>query len=167
MVTGETVTGTHTDEAELVTQAREVLGEATMASGRVSIARAVRPAPPVVPFTPAQLSRLDEALTLSTRTTGLDFSVYLGDLGSDTRKTAEGLHAATKKPADAVLIAVSPGQRVVEIVTGDEAYRRLPDRACKLAVMGMVASFKEGDLTEGLVGCLRMLTDQAGSAPRD
>jgi hypothetical protein len=33
--------------------------------------------------------------------------------------------------------------------------------------MGMVASFKEGDLTEGLVGGLRMLTDQAGSAPRD
>jgi hypothetical protein len=161
VVTGE-------DTATLVRQAHEVHGATTMPAGRVSIARAVRPTPPSVPFTPGQLSRLDEALTLSSRTTGLEFSVYLGDLGSDTRATAEGLHATRGATAtDAVLIAVSPGQRVVEIVTGDEAYRRLPDRACKLAVMGMVASFKEGDLTEGLVGGLRMLTDQAGSAPRD
>lgn len=165
MVTGETVTGTQSETAQL-DRVHEARGQATMASGRISIARAVRPTPPIVPFTPAQLSRLDEALTLSTRTTGLDFSVYLGDLGSDTRKTAEELHASTSVPTRAVLIAVSPGQRVVEIVTGDEAYRRLPDRACKLAVMSMVASFKEGDLIEGLVGCLRMLTDQAGAAPR-
>ena len=40
-----------------------------------------------------QLARLDEALTLSARTTGLGFSVYLGDLGEDTRATAESLHA--------------------------------------------------------------------------
>jgi hypothetical protein len=32
--------------------------------------------------------------------------------------------------------------------------------------MSMVASFKEGDLAGGLVSGLRMLTDQAGSAPR-
>jgi hypothetical protein len=32
--------------------------------------------------------------------------------------------------------------------------------------MSMVASFKEGDLFGGLIGGLRMLTDQAGSPPR-
>ncbi|HWE88632.1 MAG TPA: DUF5130 family protein [Pseudonocardiaceae bacterium] len=141
------------------------VGAAVMPAGRVSIAHRVVPGPPTVPFTTPQLARLDEALTLSSRTTGLDFSIYLGDLGHDTRVSAEGLHASLgpKSASHAVLIAVSPGQRVVEVVTGAEAYRRLPDRACKLAVMTMVASFKEGDLAGGLISALRMLTDQAGT----
>jgi hypothetical protein len=137
------------------------------ASGRVSVARVRQPAKPELPFTPVQLSRLDEALTLSSRATGLRFTVYLGDLGGDTRATAESLHATTGDvAADTVLIAVSPGQRRVEIVTGDESSRRLPDRACNLAIMSMVASFKEGDLIGGLVSALRMLSDQAGRPPR-
>lgn len=143
-------------------------GATTMAYGRLSVARPIKPLPPTVPFSPVQLARLDEALALATRSSALDFSVYLGDLGHDTRARAEALHAAVgeRAAANAVLVAVSPGQRVVEIVTGDEAYRRLPDRSCKLAVMSMVASFKEGDLVGGLVSGLRMLTDQAGTPPR-
>lgn len=142
-------------------------GEALTPSGRRSIARVVKAAPPTVPFTPVQLARLDEALTLSTRTTGLDFSIYLGALDADTRAAAEQLHASLG-PASAdtaVLIAVSPGQRALEIVTGEEAHRRLPDRGCKLAAMNMVASFKEGDLIGGLISGLRILTDQAGAPP--
>lgn len=143
-------------------------GAALMPSGRVSIARAIKPLPPTTPFPPVQLARLDEALAVSSRSTGLEFSIYLGDLGPDTRHEAERLHAAIGLPAasEAVLIAVSPGQRVVEVVTGEESHRRLSDRTCKLAVMSMVASFKEGDLIGGLVSALRMLTDQAGRAPR-
>ncbi|MFC4858252.1 DUF5130 family protein [Actinophytocola glycyrrhizae] len=134
------------------------------ASGRVSVAREFVPAKPELPFNSVQLARLDEALTLSARTTGLGFSVYLGELGEDTRATAEQLHAESGETAPSVvLIAVSPGQRRVEIVTGADSSRRLPDRACNLAVMSMVASFKEGDLTGGLVSGLRMLTDQAGT----
>ena len=143
-------------------------GAAITASGRVSIAREIKPLPPATPFTPVQLAKLDEAIAVSTRATGLDFSIYLGELGEDTRHSAEMLHATIGLPkaADAVLIAVSPGQKVVEVVTGDESHRRLSDRSCKLAVMSMVASFKEGDLVGGLVSALRMLTDQAGSPPR-
>ncbi|MQA08846.1 MAG: DUF5130 family protein [Pseudonocardiaceae bacterium] len=143
-------------------------GEAVSASGRLSVARRVEPTLPPGPFTPVQLAQIDEALTLSSRTTGLDFSVYLGDLGEDTRASAEQLHASIgPHAASAVLIAVSPGQRVVEVVTGADAHRRVPDRGCKLAVMSMVASFKEGDLSGGLISGLRMLTDAAGAAPRD
>ncbi len=138
-------------------------GAVVTASGRVSVAKEYSPAKPELPFSSVQLARLDEALTLSARTTGLAFSVYLGDLGDDTRATAEQLHAESGDNApSAVLIAVSPGQRKVEVVTGAESTRRLPDRACNLAVMSMVASFKEGDLIGGLVSGLRMLTDQAG-----
>src|SRR5258708_40371967 len=128
----------------------------------------IKPSPARVPFTPIQLARLDETITLASRATGLDFTSYLGDLGPDTRVGAEALHASIGEPAasDAVVIAVSPGQRAVEIVTGDESHRRLPDRACKLAVMAMVASFKESDLVGGLISALRMLTEQAGSPPK-
>ena len=165
-------TGEHSDHGTVATTGdRDVdygPGAALMASGRVSIARVIKPLPPTTPFSPVQLAKLDEAIALSTRSTGLDFSIYLGELGTDTREQAEHLHASIGPPhaADSVLIAVSPGQRVVEVVTGDESHRRLSDRTCKLAVMSMVASFKEGDLIGGLVSALRMLTDQAGRAPQ-
>ncbi|MFD6073722.1 MULTISPECIES: DUF5130 family protein [Amycolatopsis] len=138
-------------------------GAAVTSSGRISAAKMYEPAGPNSPFTTQQLARLDEALTLASRETGLDFSVYLGDLGEDTRVTAEGLLSSTDDPADGVIVAVSPGQRVIEIVTGSQARHRLPDRGAKLAVASMVASFKEGDLIGGLVNALRMLSDQAGA----
>ncbi|GAB3731428.1 DUF5130 family protein [Amycolatopsis oliviviridis] len=138
-------------------------GAAVTSSGRISAAKMYEPAGPISPFTIQQLARLDEALTLASRETGLDFSVYLGDLGEDTRATAEGLLASTDNPADGVVIAVSPGQRAIEVVTGSQARHRLPDRGAKLAVASMVASFKEGDLVGGLVNALRMLSDQAGA----
>jgi hypothetical protein len=143
------------------------IGVARTASGRLSVAREKVPAAPGLPFTPVQLARLDEALTLASRATGIGFSVYLGDLGEDTRYRAEELHAGIGgASADSVLLAVSPGQRKIEIVTGAEAARRLPDRGANLAVMSMAASFKEGDLIGGLVSALRMLADQAGTQHR-
>ena len=117
-------------------------------------------------FSYQELARLDEALTMSSRETGLFFNLYLGDLGKRTRSRAEELHASSKAdPSDSVLIAVSPGQRVVEVVTGASAGRRLPDRACALAVLSMTSSFAAGDLVGGLVNGLRQLSDQAGRPP--
>jgi hypothetical protein len=139
------------------------IGAVVTNSGRVSEAKMITDGIAPSPFSSVQLSSLDEALTIASRTTGLPFSVYLGALDGDTRAQAGALHALTPDPAHAVLIAVSPAQRVVEVVTGSEAARRLPDRSCRLAVMSMVASFKEGDLIGGLVSGLRMLSDQAGA----
>jgi Domain of unknown function (DUF5130) len=114
-------------------------------------------------FSYRELARLDEALTMSSRETGLRFTLYIGDLGKPTRVRAEELHARSgEDPSHAVLIAVSPGQRVVEVVTGAAAARRLPDRACALAVLSMTASFAGGDLVGGIVNGLRQLSDQAG-----
>jgi len=162
---GELVVQSETDPT--VEDADHGYGAAVTASGRISVAQEYSLSTPEIPFNSVQLARLDEALTLSARTTGLGFSVYLGDLGEDTRATAEELHATSgDDAAAAVLVAVSPGQRRVEVVTGAESTRRLPDRACNLAVMSMVASFKEGDLIGGLVSGLRMLTDQAGPSKR-
>jgi hypothetical protein len=113
------------------------------------------------PFTPRQLFRIDEALSAADRETGLTFSVYVGDLGEDTRATAEGLLDRLPAPAESVLLAVDPEHRVVEIVTGAEAARRLPDRIAALAALSMTAAFGGGDLTGGTVTGLRMLADQA------
>jgi len=112
------------------------------------------------PFNARQLSRLDEALTLSSRETGLTFSVYVGAFKPPTRAHAEALFE--KLDDGAVLLAVSPGQRGLHIVTGPDSAKRLPNRSCALAALAMRASFANGDLTGGLVTGLRMLADSAG-----
>ncbi|MEJ3652876.1 DUF5130 family protein [Actinomycetes bacterium KLBMP 9759] len=142
-------------------------GSVVTASGRVSAAEVFQePSRKNQPFSPVQLARLDEALTLTSRETGLRFSVYLGDLGESPSERAAELHSQLEGSDGAVLVAVSPGQRVVEVITGPDARVRLPDRGAKLAVMSMVASFKEGDLLGGLLNGLRMLADQAGGRRR-
>ena len=119
------------------------------------------------PFSWADLARIDEALTMSSRETGLRFTLYVGDLGSDTRSTAEGLHArAGGRTSEDVLVAISPGQRVLEIVTGSAAARRLPDRACALAVLSMTNRLGSGDLTGAIVNGLRQMSDAAGHPAR-
>ena len=115
------------------------------------------------PFSTRQLARIDEALTLSSRETGLTFSVYVGELAEPSRTTAEGLFGKLATDVDgAVLVAVSPGQRKLHIVTGETSAPRLPNRACALAALGMRASFSSGDLAGGIVTGLRMLADAAG-----
>lgn len=113
------------------------------------------------PFTTRQLLRIDEALMAADSETGLTFSVYVGQLDEPTREAAEALHDRLPGAADAVLLAVSPNQRVLEIVTGERADQRLPRQVCALAALSMTACFGGGDLAGGIVCGLRMLTDQA------
>ena len=142
-------------------------GAVVTSSGRVSVAEEyTETSRDERPFTPVQLSRLDEALTLASRETGLRFSVYLGNLGAEPPARAAELHGQLEGAGESVLVAVSPGQRIVEVLTGAGAKVRLPDRGAKLAVMSMVASFREGDLVGGLLSGLRMLADQAGGRRR-
>lgn len=115
------------------------------------------------PFNAKQLSRIDEALTMASKETELYFTVYVGSLDVPVRGHAERLHADLGPiAAYAVLLAISPGQRQLEIVTGSVSGLRLPDRSCALAALSMTASFGAGDLTGGIVNGLRMLSDQAG-----
>ena len=114
------------------------------------------------PFTTRQLLRLDEALRIADSSTGLVFSVYVGELSEPFRAHAEKLHAQLANPTRSVLIAVSPNQRVLEIVTGAEARRRLPDRDAKLAALSMSAAFGGGDLAGGVVSGLSQLASRAG-----
>jgi hypothetical protein len=142
------------------------LGAARTASGRISAAQEFDDSAPVSPFRPAQLGRLDEALRMCSRETGLPIGLYLGDLGDDPSARADELHAGLADPAEAVLIAVSPQQRVVEVLTGGAARHRLPDSTAKLAVTGMVTSLREGDLLGGLLHGLRVLAGASGGRHR-
>jgi hypothetical protein len=114
------------------------------------------------PFTTRQLLRLDEALRLADQSTGLIFSVYVGDLAEPVRETAEAMLKQIENPARAVLVAVSPNQRVLEIVTGSDARKRISDRDAKLAALSMAASFAGGDLAGGVLSGLDQLASHAG-----
>jgi hypothetical protein len=116
------------------------------------------------PFTPSQLTRIDEALTLGSRETGLLFSLYVGPLTEPSRGAAEALAARLEftPGSGAVFVAVSPGQRLLQIVTTGSAPIRLPNRVCALAALGMRAAFVGGDLSAGIINGLRMLADAAG-----
>jgi Domain of unknown function (DUF5130) len=114
------------------------------------------------PFTTRQLLRLDEALRVADQQTGLTFSVYVGGLDEPVRSTAEALHKQIENSPTAVLIAVSPNQRVLEIVTGRDARKRISDRGAKLAALSMAASFAGGDLAGGVLAGLDQLASHAG-----
>jgi hypothetical protein len=118
-------------------------------------------------FSYRDLARIDEALTMSTKETGLRFTLYIGDLGRDTRATVEDMHQRSGGDvSNGVLVAISPGQKVLEIVTGTSAARRLPDRACALAVLSMTNRLGSGDLVGAIVNGFRQLSDSAGHPAR-
>ena len=116
---------------------------------------------------PRQQERIEHDLAEIRTENGLDVSVLVGDLDlpdlSEFRAGAERLHAALgTRSAHAVLIVVAPGQRRVEVVTGPEVRRRVPDRVCSLAVLSMTTAFAGGDLGGGIIEGLRQIADSAG-----
>ncbi|GID33157.1 uncharacterized protein DUF5130 [Paractinoplanes brasiliensis] len=116
------------------------------------------------PFTTRQLLRLDHALRIANTETGLTFSVYIGEFETPAREHAERLHRQIEGAEVAVLIAISPNQRKLEIVTGSEARKRISDRDAKLAGLSMAAAFAGGDLAGGVVAGIDQLASHAGRA---
>ncbi len=121
-------------------------------------------APPELdgPFSTRQLLRVDEAMRLADQSTGLTFSIFVGGLDEPVREDAERRHRQLADPNRSVLIAISPNQRQLEIVTGQHARRRIPDTYARLAALSMVAAFGGGDLTGGIVTGLDQLASHAG-----
>ena len=110
---------------------------------------------------PHEVERIEEAAKREHRRCDVDFSVFVGSL-PDGRDTALELHRQLGASGDGtVLVAVDPGERVAEIVTGTTARRWVDDRACALATLSMVSSFSAGDLVGGICHGLTTLGDQA------
>ncbi|MFC4334380.1 DUF5130 family protein [Salininema proteolyticum] len=117
------------------------------------------------PFDETDLMHIDQALTSAQKYGGgLDFSVYVGDLGDPVRATAEELHSQLSAPVQSVLVAISPAQRQLEIVTGSQARDLIPDRSAALVVFSMEAELGQGKLANAIVTGLRMLADTAANA---
>lgn len=110
---------------------------------------------------------LDDAIADAEHATGLRFATFLGDLGPDPRSRAEELLASLGADAPyGALIALSPGQRRAEIVTGTEAALRISDRSARSALLSATAACKDGDLPGALINAVRILADHAGPIPR-
>lgn len=117
-------------------------------------------------FSPRQQEDVVRAIRLARQQSQLPVSVYVGTLEGDSRAMALKLHGALGADAAAsVLVAVDPGARRVEIVTGSELRRRLDDRAAGLAAMTMTSAFQGGDLSGGIANGVLALAEHA-QAPR-
>ena len=112
-------------------------------------------------FSERQRDDIARAIRGAEQDTGLHFSVYLGSLGDSTRERALALHGSLVEAGSSVLVAVDPGLRQTEIVTGHEAKRYLDDHACALGALAMTTQFSAGDLAGGVVNGLRTLAEHA------
>ena len=112
-------------------------------------------------FTQRQDEDIRRALRLAEQEGKLRFSVYVGALEGDSRDRARRLHAALEEPDSSVLVAVDPGSRKLEIVTGATARQDLSDRDCGLAALTMTTAFSAGDLAGGIVSGVQMLGEHS------
>ncbi len=115
------------------------------------------------PFPIKDLVALDDALKYGSRASEARFAIYLGDLGSDTAARAREILADVPTPDEAVLIAVSTDQRAIEVVYGSGVRGRGAESAAPLGVAAASSAFARGDLVDGLVSAVRVLS--AGISP--
>ena len=110
------------------------------------------------PFPNAQLVELDDALKFGTRQSKARFAVYIGDLGADPATSAREILAEVPTPNNAVLLAVSPDQRAIEVAYGTDVRGRGAESAAPLGVAAAASAFKEGGLIDGLVSAIRVMS---------
>jgi hypothetical protein len=139
-------------------------GFVVTSSGRISGVTQPGEVSVTYPFPVKDLVILDDALKYGSRAAKTRFAVYLGDLGEDTAATARGILAKVPTPDNAVLLAVSPNQRAIEVVYGKDVKGRGIEEAAPLGVSAAAASLKDGNLMDGLISAVRVMS--AGVSPR-
>lgn len=115
------------------------------------------------PFPTKDLVAIDDALKFGSRASKTRFAIYLGGLGNDTAARAREILADVPTPDDAVLLAVSPDQKVIEVVYGSHVRGRGAESAAPLGVAAASSAFERGDLVDGLVSAIHVLS--AGISP--
>lgn len=147
-----------TGEVATIDPADLPYGSAITYSGRISGVTEPGEASLHYPFPVKELVALDDALTYGSRQTNARFAVYIGDLGSDTAARAREILAKVPTPNDAVLIAVSPDQRAIEVVYGAGVADRIAPVAASQGVAAAAAEFSDGKLIDGLVNAVQVLS---------
>ncbi|MCV7380537.1 DUF5130 domain-containing protein [Mycobacterium alsense] len=110
------------------------------------------------PFPTSDLVAIDDALKYGSRRSRARFAIYLGDLGSDPAARAREILAKVPTPDNAVLLAVSPDQCVIEVVYGSAVRGRGAESAAPLGVAAAASAFEQGHLVDGLVSAIRVLS---------
>ncbi len=128
---------------EVLKQESEKLpyGWAMTYSGRLSGVTEPGELSETYPFSIKERVELDEALKWGSRAAKARFAVYIGDLGAPSAAAARALLAKVPTPDDAVLIAVSPNQKVIEIVYGSGLQGRGAETAAPLGVAAAPSAF--------------------------
>lgn len=147
-----------TGEVTTIDPADLPYGSAITYSGRVSGVTEPGEASLHYPFEVKELVALDDTLTYESRASRARFAVYIGDLGGDTAARAREILAKVPTANDAVLVAVSPDQRVIEVVYGAGVGARVAPVAASQAVAAAAAAFTDGNLIDGLIAAVRMLS---------
>jgi uncharacterized membrane protein YgcG len=110
-------------------------------------------------------AQIQRAIKIAEKRTGLNWSVFVGDLGEDPRAEAVERHGALGASASAsILLAVDPNAHRLEIVTGTRARKRLDDRSCALAVASMAGTFAVRDLDGGIARGILALAEHVRSS---
>jgi Domain of unknown function (DUF5130) len=149
--------------ATVTRAARLPVGWVVTSSGRVSGVTEPGDVSLHYPFPVKDLVTLDDALQYGSRAAKARFAVYIGDLGDDPAVTAREVLAEVPTPDNAVLLAVSPNQRAIEVVYGSEVKGRGIEAAAPLGVSAAASAFQEGNLMDGLISAVRVLS--AGVSP--
>lgn len=134
------------------------MGSVITTSGRVSGVTEPGELSVHYPFSITELVAIDDALKYGSRAAGARFAIYLGDLGTDTAARARALLGRVPTPDDAVLLAVSPDQRAIEVVYGAGVRGRGAESAAPLGVAAASSAFERGDLVDGLVSAVRVMS---------
>jgi hypothetical protein len=150
-------------EVATIEQANLPTGFVVTSSGRISGVTEPGTVSVDYPFPVKDLVILDDALNYGSRTSKARFAVYIGDLGTDTAARAREILADVPTPDNAVLLAVSPNQRAIEVVYGSEVKGRGIESAAPLGVSAAASAFQEGNLIDGLISAVRVLS--AGVSP--
>jgi Domain of unknown function (DUF5130) len=145
-------------EVATIDPANLPVGWAVTNSGRLSGVTEPGALSETYPFSIKERVELDDALKYGSRASKARFAVYIGDLGADTAAKARELLAKVPTPNDAVLIAVSPDQKAIEVVYGSGLQGRGAESAAPLGVAAAASAFQEGNLIDGLVSAVRVLS---------
>jgi len=95
---------------------------------------------------------------------GLEFAIHIGVLARG-RESAEAIHGGLRDPRSAVLLAVDPGAKAIEVVTGPDARIHVDDRTCQFAVLALRSGADVDDLPVGIRDASLLLAEHA-RAPR-
>lgn len=134
------------------------LGWVVTSSGRLSGVTQPGELSVQYPFPNKDLVALDDALKYGSRQSKARFAVYIGDLGDDTAGRAREILADVPTANNAVLLAVSPNQRAIEVAYGADVRGRGAESAAPLGVAAAAGAFKEGNLIDGLVSAVRVMS---------